>query len=490
MQWFLFTALLIFSVFAKSTLYSQSFDEKVSTRHTVNAWNTTIEYEATAGYLTLREENGEPRANVFYIAYTAVNSDAATRPITFTFNGGPGSSSVWLHMGGLGPKRVVMDSMGSPLKPPYSLTDNEYSWLEFTDLVFIDPVETGFSRPAEGIDKKDFNGYTEDIESVGAFINLYTGKHHRWSSPKYLCGESYGTTRAAGLSHHLQSRYGMYLNGLVMVSSIMNFQTARFDRGNDLPYILFLPTYATSAWYHNAIERQHETLEDFLSEVEAFALGDYTLALMQGDMLTTEQQQDIARRLSAYTGLSEEYLVQSHLRIHIGRFVKEVLRDRGKTIGRLDSRFIGYDYDHAGERYDFDPSLDYAIMGPYSTTVNHYLRTELGWDTHLPYEILTGRVHPWNYSNVQNTYLNVAEELRKAMHRNHHLRVLICNGYYDLATPYFATEYTVNTMFVDPSLKGNIEQTFYEAGHMMYIHFPSLVKFSEDVRAWYKRGQE
>ena len=460
------------------------------TNHSLKLQNgQTINYQATCGYLILRNEQNESKAKIFFTAYTK-SPVSENRPVTFTFNGGPGSSSVWLHMGGLGPKRILMTEEGKPTQPPYQVVDNPYSWLEMTDLVFIDPVETGFSRPAKNVEKTEFTGYENDINSVGAFIYQYTNRFNRWASPKYLAGESYGTTRASGLSGHLQSRYGMYLNGLVLISAITNFQTARFDRGNDLPYILFLPTYAAMAHYHQQLETPAEDLTTFLDEVEKFALGQYSSALMQGDALDPQEFDRIAQKLATYTGLSIDYIKSTNLRIHVRRFVKELRRKEGITVGRLDGRMTGLDYDDAGEGYEFDPSYDGTILGPYSRAINHHLRSTLGFESNLTYEILTGRVRPWSYSNVENTYLNVSETLRGAMHRNHQLKVLICNGYYDLATPYFATDYTLKHMFLDPSLRDNVTMKYYEAGHMMYIHKPSLEKLTDDVREFYIANKE
>ena len=461
------------------------------TQHSVRVGGQTINYTATTGYLVLRKEDGDARAKMFFIAYTRNGvDDLSKRPVTFTFNGGPGSSSVWLHMGALGPRRIKMSAEGESLPPPYELVDNEYTWLDKTDLVFIDPVETGLSRPAEGVEKSEFTGYEEDISSVGDFIRLYTTRNGRWGSPKFLAGESYGTTRAAGLSGYLQDRYGMYLNGLMLISSILNFQTARFTKGNDLPYILFLPTYAAIAWYHDQLPNRPDALEPFLREVEEFAIGDYASALLLGDQLPQDQKNQIIDKLQQYTGLSKEYLERTHYRIHISRFVKELRRDEGVTVGRLDGRMTGVDYDDAGENYEFDPSYSATIYGPYTTAINAYLKAELDYENDLPYEILTGRVQPWNYSNVQNQYLNVAETLRSAMSKNPFLHVHVFNGYYDLATPYFATDYTFNHMFLDKKLTENISMSFYESGHMMYIHQPSLVKMKQEVDQFVEQALE
>lgn len=457
------------------------------TEHSLTIDGQRIDYTATTGYLTLKNEAGKPQAHLFFIAYTKKGiPDPASRPLTFSFNGGPGSSSVWLHMGALGPKRIRMTEKGEPETPPYHWDDNAYSWLDETDLVFIDPVMTGYSRPAEGVDKKEFTGYEEDIRAVGQFIYQYTSQYQRWNSPKYLAGESYGTTRAAGLSGHLQDRYGLYLNGIVMISAVTNFQTIRFAKGNDLPYLLYLPSYAATAWYHGQLDSTFNSLPELIAEVKNFAYGEYAFALMKGDRLTAEVRELVIDKLHRYTSLSPEYLGRTHLRIDIFRFTKELLRQQGKTVGRLDSRLTATDYDDAGEQFEFDPSLDATISGPYAMAINDYLRRELKFETELPYEILTGRVQPWSYKNAQNRYLNVGETLRQAMTKNPSLRVLICNGYYDLATPFFATEYTVDHLFIDPDLRENLKMKYYEAGHMMYIHLPSLEQMTSDVKAFYR----
>ena len=465
------------------------------TAHTIVINGETIAYTATAGRLVLKaedEKEGEkPKASIFFVAYTRDRgpdvdeaTHAAARPITFSFNGGPGSSSVWLHLGLLGPRRVVLEEDGRPVPPPYRLVDNDYNLLDKSDLVFIDPVTTGFSRAVPGEADKQFHGFKADIESVGDFIRLYVSRNHRWASPRYLIGESYGTTRAAGLSGYLQERHGLYLNGIMLVSVVLNFMTLRFAPGNDLPYLLFLPTYAATAHYHGRLGQDVPgDLPALLAEVEGFAMNEYALALLRGDTLPTEERAAIAARLARYTGLSADYIERTNLRIDIHRFVKELLRDRRRTVGRLDSRYTGIDRDAAGEHHEFDPS--YAlIQGPYTGLLNDYVRRELRFESDLPYEILSDRVHPWSFDEHQNSYVNVGETLRQAMSMNPHLRVFVANGYYDLATPYLATRYTFDHLELDESLRGNVSMAHYEAGHMMYIHDPSLAQLRDDLAAF------
>lgn len=456
------------------------------TSHKTTIGGKPIAYTATTGYMTLKDEYKKTKANMFFVYYKKdAVTDPSSRPVTFVFNGGPGSPAMWLHMGMLGPKRPALTDFGMPLgEPPYKMLDNEYSWLDETDLIFIDPVMTGYSLPVDGVDKKEFLGYVEDIDSVGEFIHRAITKFERWSSPKFLAGESYGTTRAAGLAEHLQSTYGMYLNGVVLISSVLNWETLRQTKGNDLPVIAFLPSFSAIAWYHKKAGTEYTTLKPFLVEVEKFALGEYALALLKGDQLTEVEKQSITEKLSSFTGLSKEYIKQTNLRVNSSRFVKELLRSDGKTVGRLDGRFTGSDYDDAGERSEFDPS-DAKITGPFVMAINDYIRRDLKFYEDNPY-VTGGKTSPWNYNNVQNTFLNVAESLRYAMHQNHSLKVHITSGYYDLATPYFATDYTVNHMFLDEDLRNNITQSYYEAGHMSYINRSSMIAMKKEIKTFYK----
>jgi carboxypeptidase C (cathepsin A) len=459
-------------------------EEKPSvTRHEIKIDGKPLRYTATAGYMPMKDESGKLKANIFYVAYTK-DGGSPRRPITFTFNGGPGSSSVWLHLGAVGPKRVLMTDDGRPLPPPYQLVDNDYTWLAFTDLVFIDPVTTGYSRPAPGEKPEQFHGLEEDLQSVGDFIRIYTTRNARWGSPKFLAGESYGTTRAAGLSGHLQDRYGMYLNGIVLISTVLNFETIDFNVGNDLPFALYLPSYTATAWYYKKLPPELQA--DFAAAVresEQFASNEYTLALMKGSNLSDGERKSIVGKLARLTGLSPTFIEQNDLRVTLGQFDRELLRAERRRIGRLDSRFAGIE--RSGGGIGEDPSYS-AIYGPYSGTLNDYVRTQLKYENDLPYEILTGRVRPWNYGTAQNRYVNVGETLRNAISQNPNLKVLVAAGYYDCATPFYAAEYTFSHLGLDPTLAKNIRIEHYDSGHMVYIHKPSLDKLTRDVVAFYK----
>ena len=469
-------------------------DNLVVTKHTMKIGGKEIKYTVTAGTMVMKEEpadrekesEGEkPRAQIFFVAYIRDGvRDPAKRPLTFSFNGGPGSSSVWMHLGMLGPRRVLLKDDGDLPAPPYKLANNDYSILDETDLVFIDPMSTGYSRPVEGEKAKEWHGFKKDIESVGDFIRLYTTRNNRWLSPKFLIGESYGTTRSAGLSGYLQRRHGMYLNGIMLISVVLDFTTLNFNINNDLPNILFLPVYTATAWYHNVLKPKR-TLNEWLKEAEEFALGDYANALRKGDSLSKEERAEMVKRTSYYTGISEQFIDRSNLRIHAFHFFKELLRERGQTVGRLDSRLIGRDRLGVTEYPEYDPLLT-NTQGPYTAAFYDYIRRELKFESDLPYEILSSFVRPWSFKEFENSYVNVGETLRSAMTYNPYLKIFVANGYYDLGTPYFATEYTFNHLGLDETVRKNVSMEYYEAGHMMYIHMPSLRKIKKDLAKFIK----
>lgn len=459
-------------------------DEKpVVTHHEVRTGGRTLRYSVTTGMMPLKNPAGETEARIFYMAYTADTAGrGAERPLMFSFNGGPGSSSVWLHLGALGPRRVRMLDDGGLPAPPYQLVDNEQTWLDMTDIVFIDPVGTGYSRAAKPELASKYFGLQGDIASIGEFIRLYLTRSERWASPLFLVGESYGTTRAAGLSGYLVDR-GIAFNGILLISTVMNFQTSRFAKGNDLPYILFLPTYTATAWYHKRLPPDLQSdLRRTLDEVERWAANEYTTALAKGDRLAPAERQEVIDRLARYTGLSKQFIDNSDLRIEIQRFDKELLRDQKRTVGRLDSRFKGMDALAVSETPDFDPSLS-AIRPPYTAMFNNYVRAELGFKSDLEYYILGGGVGRWDFGS-DNAYADTSEALRSAFAKNPYMRLFVASGYYDLATPYFATQYTLAHMGLDPTLRGQIQTSSYEAGHMMYIEKNSLAQLKRDVTSF------
>jgi carboxypeptidase C (cathepsin A) len=457
----------------------------VVTHHRIVVNGKSLAYTVTAGRLPLRNEQGDTEAQIFFMAYTLDGTGKTpARPLMFSFNGGPGSSSVWLHLGALGPKRVKMRPDGAMPSPPYELVDNPNTWLDQTDLVFIDPVGTGYSRATKPELGKKFWGLQGDLESVGEFIRLYLTRYQRWASPLFLVGESYGTTRAAGLSGYLVER-GIAFNGIILVSSVLNFETADFTRGNELPYTLYLPTYTATAWYHRKLppDLQQRDLAATLREVESWAMGDYSRALAAGDRLPPEQRAAVLDQLARYTGLDRDYLDLSNLRVDIQHFCKQLLRAERRTVGRLDSRFQGIDDLATGETPDFDPSLA-AIRPPYTAMFNQYVRGELGYQSDLVYYILGGGIGPWDWGAGRGGFPDVSGALRDAFSKNPDMKLFVASGHYDLATPYFATDYTLAHLGLEPAERARVTTRQYEAGHMMYIDEGELAKLKRDVSAF------
>ena len=464
------------------TAPDQPSDELVVTRHTITtAAGTALHYTVTSGRMVLRREEHtddkfdghQPKAEVFLTSYTLDDGPSQRRPVTFAFNGGPGSSSVWLHLGLLGPRLADSGDAGALTPPPYDLVDNPHTLLASSDLVFIDPVSTGYSRPTKGEKPKDFHGYEADLESVGEVIRLWTSRHGRWLSPKYLCGESYGTLRAAGLARHLQEKYGMNLNGLMLISTVLDLGLLRGNGHNDAPYAMFLPTYAAIAHYHGL--HGNRPLREVLDEAEAYAARDYPWVLSRGSRLTADERAAAVAKLASLTGLSEDYVDRVELRVEHVRFFTELLRHRRRTVGRLDGRFTGWDTDYGREHWSADPSMD-AIMGPYTAAFNHYVRAELGFLSDLPYEVLSHSVNNgWSYKEFEGQHVSVAEKLSAAMRANPYLRVYVACGYHDGATPYLSAQHTMAHLRVPEQVRANIEFRYYEAGHMMYVHEPSRI---------------
>jgi carboxypeptidase C (cathepsin A) len=454
----------------------------VITHHSITVGGKELRYTATTGMMPIKNRDGETEARIFFMAYTLDGVDNRNqRPLTFSFNGGPGSASVWLHMGAIGPKRVPMNVDGTMPPPPYHVVDNQYTWLDQTDLVFIDPVGTGYSRALRPETASRFFSLQGDIESVGEFIRMYLTRYERWTSPLFLAGESYGTTRASALSGYLIGR-GIAFNGIVLISTIMNFETTDFASGNDLPYIMFLPSYAATAWYHKKLPRdmQSKSVQKVVAEAEEFAANDYTLALQKGDRMSASERQDAVNKLARFTGLDPRFIDNANLRVSLNFFRKELLRDEKRSIGRLDARFKGYDSSNVTAGPDFDPS-EAAIRPPYTSTFNNYVRTDLNYKSDLEYYILGGGIGPWNWG-TNNGYVDTSVALRDALARNPYLRIFVAMGYYDMATPYFAVQYTMHHISLDPGLLRNFSTGYYEAGHMMYIDEKQLGKLRSDVR--------
>jgi carboxypeptidase C (cathepsin A) len=459
------------------------------TEHTIRIGGQLVPYRASAATMLLKNDKDEPIGSLYYTAYTRTDTrDASRRPIAFVYNGGPGSASAWLHMGAFGPRRIVTSDAAPTPPPPYQLVDNDNSLIDVTDLVFIDPIGTGFSKPVGKGTGKDFWGVDEDAKSLAQFISQYVSRNGRWSSPKYLIGESYGTTRSAVLVNRLQ-RDGMAFNGVVLISSVLDFETLMFADGHDISYILYLPSYAATAVYHKVIPAPAD-LDAFLTEVRHYAMGDYADALAAGSTLPADRKAAVAKQLATYTGLSEDYLLKADLRVNLRQYMAELQRARGLVTGRLDSRFTGPMPDLLTENAPGDPQSS-AVSGAFTAAINAYLRGELKFDTEDRY-VLGGGVD-WNWSRqgqrgwASTTY--VGSDLAQALVANPGLRVEIENGLYDLATPFFATEYTVDHLEgLAPDLRGHITLKYYDAGHMMYLLEPALVKLKQNVARFINSG--
>ena len=455
--------------------------EKFSVTHqSAKIGGQQINYTATVGTYVIKDDAGEAKATFFFVGYVKDDvSNPAERPVAFSYNGGPGSASLFVHLG-FGPKRPVLTADGHGLPAPYLLTDNEDSFLDATDLVFIDAISTGASRPVAGQDPKQFHGLVEDANYFADFIYQYVTRNGRWGSPKFLIGESYGTTRSAELSGVLQHRHQIYLSGIVMVSTYIMPPTIDDNPGNDMPPMFYMPTYATTAWFHHLLsaDLQNETVDQIAQQASAFADGEYAQALMKGDQLSDAERQKVVQDYAHFTALSPKYIEQSNLRIIEDRWAKELERDKRRTVGQLDSRFEGIDSDAAGERYEYDPS-EASYEGAWTATFQDYIHRDLKWDSEAYYAV-SARVYPWD----QQGYTHITETLRAAMTQQGFLKVLFVCGYYDANTPFHAVEYTVNHLGLEPSVRKNISFTFVGAGHMPYIDRQAADKLHHDVDAF------
>jgi carboxypeptidase C (cathepsin A) len=465
-----------------------SFEKPSVTHHVAPINGEQLRYAATAGYLETRDSAGKPHAEIFYTAYVKDDAEKSDRPVTFAFNGGPGAASMWLNLGALGPKRVLMADEGKSLPNPVRLVDNEFTWLEFTDLVFVDPVGAGYSRPAPGVEAKTFYSVGPDIESMADFIGLYVTRNERWLSPKFLAGESYGGTRAAGLSTRLQNGLGMNLRGIVLISSVLDFQAISFDSGNDLPYALYLPGYTAVAWYHKKLpdELQRLKLPEALAEAERWATEKYLPALARGGSLTDEERSAVVKDLARYTGLPAPLLVKSNLRVTNGRFAKELLSGENRVLGLMDGRVTGFDMNPAAPHAEYDPSFYFQTV-PFVAGMNAYLRSELKFETDLKYEYLSDEVRrEWKWGEANEGYLSELESLRRALTENAQLKLFVANGIYDINTGYFATSYALSHLGLNQALQSNVRSRQYPGGHMLYTNPECLKQLKEDVAAFYK----
>ena len=461
------------------------------TTHQGNFGGKPIKYKAIAGESYLKNKEGEPVASIWSVTYKAETTEIAPRPVTFVFNGGPGSASIWLHMGMFGPQitRVNSDAKEDDGGAPYPLNNNNYCLLDVTDLVFIDPVGTGYSRVIGTGKVEDYWGLIEDAKSIAAFMRLWTTKHKRWNSPKYIAGESFGTTRAVAVTDELEGGgQDMALNGLILISQALDYQGSTSDHENIVSYITYLPSMAATAWYHKKAGTG-KTLEQFVDEARKFALDEYVSALYKGSRLTAEEKNHIAERLVYFTGLPKAYVELSNLSILVHRFRKELMRDKGISIGQLDGRYMGDDIDDVAEWSSLGDAAGFSIGSAYTAALNHYFSTVLNIEMDRPYLTSSSDLgSKWRWRDVPDggywepKYVNVARKLGASMRKNKDLKVLAASGYYDLICPFFDTEYTFARNGI---LKDRVSLTYYEAGHMMYLHEPDLIKLSQDIRKFF-----
>ncbi len=483
----------------KSMKWDMTEVAPVVTHHEITLNGKPLRYTATAGRLPIKDASGNIDAEMFYVAYTLEGQDPTKRPVTFAFNGGPGSASIWLHMGALGPKRVALQQDGMMPPSPYHLIDNPGTPLDRTDIVLVDAIGTGFSRPADLDRGKHFWGVKGDIEAFGEFIRLYITRNERWGSPLYLFGESYGTTRAAGIAGYLVDR-GIAFNGIVLLSEVLNFETLEFSKGNDLAYELTLPTYTMIAGYHKRLEPDLEQdLQKTKAEVEHWASTEYEQALEAGDSLTPEQRSHIVDQLARYTGLKKDFIDQSNLRIDVRGFTQNLLIDQKIRVGRLDGRYTGPNPAGLLDTPFYDPSSS-ATTPPFTAVFNNYVRTDLGYKTDMPYYTSAGQVvgqsepgqrgpFQWEWGSAGDGYANTAVALRAAMTKDPYLKVLVMEGDYDLATPFYAADYTMNHLDLLPDYRKNLSYAKYAAGHMVYLPMDGLVKMKKDFETFLDQTQ-
>jgi carboxypeptidase C (cathepsin A) len=470
--------------------------EKVSTtHHTANIDGKSLAYTANAGSMVMRDDDGKPKATVFYISYTRDQADPATRPVTFFFNGGPGSASIWLSMGLMSPKHPEMGPNGSQPAPPYNLVDNPYSPLGATDLVQVDAMMTGYSRPGPGVKPTDYTGASNDLRLFSQFVRNYLDKYNRWDSPKYLFGESYGTFRSAGLSSTLQSTEGIELNGVMLLGTVLDLGLIQPAPANDLPYVCFLPTYTATAWYHKKLpaDLQRQTLEQVVQASRTFAFGDYMTGLGKGNTLSPTERTALSQQIARFTGVSQAFVLNTNLRIDPGVFRTELLRDQRLTVGRYDSRMIGLNGNASSQRQDYDPS-DVAPSGAFMSAFMRYLRNDLNYTSDLQY-YMGGHAGRWDYTgltgagNLGSGYPSTSEALRMAMAKDPYLHVMVGSGYYDMATPFANAEYTFNHLGYDKTYRDRVTLKYYQSGHMAYLNQESAKQLKADIESFIQSTQ-
>jgi carboxypeptidase C (cathepsin A) len=453
----------------------------IVTHHQTTLDGKLLKYTATTGRLPIKRDDGKIEAEMFFVAYTLDGQDAGKRPLTFAFNGGPGSASIWLHMGALGPKRVVMQPDGFMPPAPYRIADNPYTMLDKSDLVFVDAIATGFSRAANAELAKKFWGVKGDIEAFSEFIRLYLTRYQRWSSPLFLFGESYGTTRAAGVAGNLAD-HGISFNGLTLLSTVLNFETLEDNKTNDLPYILLIPSFTTIAGYHHKLPPDLSAdMAKARQEAEQWASSDYALSLAKGDAMTAEERQKVVDQMARYTGLSKQLIDDANLRIDVAKFTHNLLLDQKLRVGRLDGRFTGVDPEGLLDTKFYDPAQS-AILPPYTSVFNSYVRSDLGYQSDMPYYVFAQQAgfEKWDWGSSIQGFPDTASALRQAMVKNPYMKVLVMEGYFDLATPYFAANYTMDHLDLGGKYRENISFATYEAGHMAYLPTDSLKKMKND----------